>query len=101
VVATWDLSFKRVEKRSPAAAACFASVPSRARRRYPLSLLLEQAGVVLPAESELAAAVGDRASLSQPISVLLARFQAEPPTCYRAPRRLPGPDSHRLATTSL
>jgi len=30
-----------------------------------------------------------------------ARFQTEPPTCYRAPWRLPGPDSHRLATTSF
>jgi hypothetical protein len=30
-----------------------------------------------------------------------ARFQAEPPACYRAPWRLPGQDSHLLATTSL
>jgi hypothetical protein len=30
-----------------------------------------------------------------------ARYQTEPPTCYRAPWRLPGPDSHRLATTSF
>jgi hypothetical protein len=30
-----------------------------------------------------------------------ARFQAEPPACYRAPWRLPGPDSHRQATTSF
>ena len=30
-----------------------------------------------------------------------ARFQTEPPACYRAPWRLPGPDSHRLATTSF
>jgi hypothetical protein len=30
-----------------------------------------------------------------------ARFQTEPPACYRAPWRLPGPDSHRLATASL
>src|SRR4051812_42240622 len=30
-----------------------------------------------------------------------ARFQTKPPACYRAPWRLPGPDSHRLATASL
>jgi hypothetical protein len=30
-----------------------------------------------------------------------ARFQAESPTCYWTPWRSPGPDSHRLATTSL
>ena len=29
------------------------------------------------------------------------RFQIEPPVCYRASWQLPGPDSHRLATTSL
>jgi len=31
----------------------------------------------------------------------LARFHARPPVCYRAPWRLPGPDFHRLAATSL
>src|SRR2546429_7454337 len=30
-----------------------------------------------------------------------ARFQTEPPACYRASRQLPGPDFHRQATTSL
>jgi hypothetical protein len=30
-----------------------------------------------------------------------ARFQTKPPACYRAPWRLPGPDFHRQATTSL
>src|SRR5215472_11399421 len=30
-----------------------------------------------------------------------ARFQAEPPACYRASWQLPGPDFHRQATTSL
>jgi hypothetical protein len=30
-----------------------------------------------------------------------ARFQTTPAACYRAPWRLPGPDSHRQATTSL
>ncbi len=30
-----------------------------------------------------------------------ARFQAEPPACYRASWQLPGPDSHRQATASL
>ena len=29
------------------------------------------------------------------------RFQNEPPACYRASRQLPGPDSHRQATTSF
>jgi hypothetical protein len=28
-------------------------------------------------------------------------FQTEPPACYRAPWRLPGPVLHRLATTSF
>jgi hypothetical protein len=30
-----------------------------------------------------------------------ARFQTKPPACYRATWQLPGPDSHRQATTSL
>jgi len=30
-----------------------------------------------------------------------ARFQTEPPACYRASWQLPGPDLHRQATTSL
>src|SRR5882724_1358458 len=30
-----------------------------------------------------------------------ARFQTEPPACYRASWQLPGPDSHRQATTSF
>ena len=29
------------------------------------------------------------------------RFQTQPPACYRASWQLPGPDSHRQATTSL
>ena len=29
-----------------------------------------------------------------------ASFPAEPPACYRASWQLPGPDSHRQATTS-
>ena len=29
------------------------------------------------------------------------RFQTEPPACYRASWRLPGPGLHRSATTSL
>src|SRR3954471_8272749 len=29
-----------------------------------------------------------------------ARFHTEPPVCYRASWQLPGPDSHRQATTS-
>jgi hypothetical protein len=31
----------------------------------------------------------------------LTRFQMKPPACYRATWQLPGPDSHRQATTSL
>ena len=44
--------------------------------------------------------------VAPPLSGLLtlgfdpARFQTKPPACYRAPWRLPGPDSHRQATTS-
>src|ERR1700761_1588778 len=30
-----------------------------------------------------------------------ARFQTEPPACYRASWQLPGPDFHRQATMSL
>ena len=30
----------------------------------------------------------------------LTRFQTKPPICYRASWQLPGPDSHRQATTS-
>jgi hypothetical protein len=30
-----------------------------------------------------------------------ARFQTKPPACYRASWQLPGPDSHRQATTSF
>jgi len=30
-----------------------------------------------------------------------ARFQTAPPACYRASWQLPGPDSHRQATTSF
>jgi len=29
------------------------------------------------------------------------RFQSQPPVCYRAPWRLPGPDFHRLVTASF
>ena len=45
--------------------------------------------------------------VAPPLSGLLtlgfdpARFQTKPPACYRAPWRLPGPDFHRQATTSL
>ena len=48
-----------------------------------------------------------RTARSLPLQGLLtlgfdpARFQTEPPACYRAPWRLPVPDSHRLATTSF
>jgi hypothetical protein len=44
-------------------------------------------------------------SLPQPGLLTLhfdaGRFPPTPAACYRAPWRLPGPDSHRLATTSL
>jgi hypothetical protein len=48
-----------------------------------------------------------RTAQSLPLEGLLtlgfdpARFQAEPPACYRASWQLPGPDLHRLATTSF
>src|SRR5215468_2938985 len=48
-----------------------------------------------------------RTASSLPLAGLLtlgsgpARFQAEPPACYRASWQLPGPDFHRQATTSL
>ena len=48
-----------------------------------------------------------RTARSLPLEGLLTlgfdpvRFQTEPPACYRAPWRLPGPDLHRLATTSF
>jgi len=48
-----------------------------------------------------------RTASSLPLTGLLmlgsdpARFQTEPPACYRASWQLPGPDSHRQATTSL
>jgi len=48
-----------------------------------------------------------RTASSLPLAGLLtlgfdpARFPAEPPACYRASWQLPGPDSHRQATTSL
>ena len=45
-------------------------------------------------------------SVAPPIGLLTlgfdpARFQTEPPVCYRASWQLPEPDSHRLATTSF
>src|SRR5215472_8952034 len=48
-----------------------------------------------------------RTASSLPLAGLLtlgsdpARFQTKPPACYRASWQLPGPDSHRQATTSL
>jgi hypothetical protein len=48
-----------------------------------------------------------RTAPSLPLTGLLtlgsdpARFQTKPPACYRASWQLPGPDSHRQATTSL
>jgi len=48
-----------------------------------------------------------RTARSLPLEGLLtlgfdpARFQTEPPACYRASWQLPGRDSHPQATTSL
>jgi hypothetical protein len=48
-----------------------------------------------------------RTAQSLPLAGLLtlgfdpARFQTEPPACYRAPWQLPGRDSHPQAATSL
>ena len=48
-----------------------------------------------------------RTAQSLPLQGLLTlgfdptRFPVEPPACYRASWQLPGPDSHRQATTSL
>jgi hypothetical protein len=48
-----------------------------------------------------------RTARSLPLEGLLTlrfdagRFPPTPAACYRAPWRLPGPDSHRLATTSF
>jgi hypothetical protein len=48
-----------------------------------------------------------RTAQSLPLAGLLTlgfdptRFQTGPPACYRASWQLPGPDSHRQATTSF
>jgi hypothetical protein len=48
-----------------------------------------------------------RTAQSLPLTGLLTlgfdptRFPAEPPACYRTSWQLPGPDSHRQATTSF
>jgi hypothetical protein len=39
-------------------------------------------------------------SYLDPEELLAGRFPPTPPVCYRASWRLPGPDSHRQATTS-
>src|SRR3954468_5819508 len=62
-----------------------------------------QVGTLTTRQTSLHAA--DRA-VAPPQGLLTLRFAAGrfPPTtaaCYRAPWRLPGPDSHRLATTRL
>src|SRR5450755_2696762 len=72
-------------------------------------------GDIVPApgtrfEDTLESASPDHATdriVAPPVTGLLtlgsdpARFPAEPPACYRASWQLPGPDSHRQATTSL
>jgi tetratricopeptide (TPR) repeat protein len=70
VVATWHLSFQRVEERSPASADLLRLCAFLSPEPIPLSLLLEQEPSVLPPESSLATLVGDRASLNQVISGL-------------------------------
>jgi hypothetical protein len=69
VVATWALSFQRVGERSAAAADLLRLCAFLSPAAIPLGLLEQAAGV--PAESELAAAIGDRVGLNRAISALL------------------------------
>jgi hypothetical protein len=54
-------------------------------------------------DNDAAARTASSLSLTGPLTLGSdpARFQTEPPACYRAPWRLPGPDFHRQAATSL
>jgi tetratricopeptide (TPR) repeat protein len=70
VVTTWDLSLQRIEERSAASADLLRLCAFLSPEAIPLSLL-EQAAGALPAESGLAAVIGDRVGLNQLISVLL------------------------------
>jgi len=68
-----------------------------------LSLYPAFAGTLTARQASLHAA--DR-SVAPPEGLLtlhfdVGRFPPAPAACYRAPWRLPGPDSHRLATTSF
>ena len=71
---------------------------SRARR-HPWAQGIERHGGLLPvwvADRPVAPLTGLSTLGSGP-----ARFETTPPVCYRAAWQLPGPDSHRQATTSL
>jgi hypothetical protein len=70
VVATWALSFRRVEATWSASADLLRLCAFLSPEAIPLSLL-EQAAGELPPESGLGAAIGDRVSLNRVISVLL------------------------------
>jgi hypothetical protein len=75
--------------------------PERAGSALPLPR--KNAGTLTTPQASLNAA--DR-SVAPPKGLLTLgfdpdRFQSEPPACYRASWQLPGPDLHRLATTSF
>ena len=75
--------------------------PERAGSALPLPRA--NAGTLTTPQASLDAA--DR-SVASPMGLLTLgfdpdRFQSEPPACYRASWQLPGPDLHRLATTSF
>ena len=65
------------------------------------------AGFDCPPGDILVEAQAEDRSVAPPVAGLLTlrfdagRFPPTPAACYRAPWRLPGPDSHRLATASL
>src|SRR5262249_20313165 len=70
VVATWGLSFQRIEDRSVASGDLLRLCAFLSPQAIPLSLLEHRADA-LPAESELVAAIGDRVSLNEAIAALL------------------------------
>ena len=77
--------------------------PSPERAGSALPLPRTSAGTLTTPQASLDAA--DR-SVASPVGLSRVgfdpgRFQSEPPTCYRASWQLPGPDFHRLATTSF
>jgi tetratricopeptide (TPR) repeat protein len=70
VVATWGLSFKRVQESSSGATDLLRLCAFLSAEAIPLTLL-EQAFVGLPPEAALRTAIADRMSLNRTISVLL------------------------------